>query len=279
MSPSGTPYSPRETTPADVQPRAGSVPRTQSRTWSSAAWAADATDEEPRTSMISAPRLATRGTNTSSSHGSTASAPPSTSASASGTAIRAPGSVACRTVACVTSGNCVAEWLPQIVRSAMASGCDVERAGELPERTVVIEAGESGEAVGGNVGRGCRGDQRIGVGRVPHHDDADVVGGVRPDRGALRTEDAGVRTQQIGPLHAPVRGGAPRRRIAMFVPSKPRTGSSATSTDSKSGKAQSCSSSAAPSAARRPPGDLEQPQPHRAAGPSRSPAAMRNSSA
>ncbi len=83
------------------------VPDCSSRTCSIAALAADATDDEPRTSMISAPRFATRGMKTSSSQASAASRPPSRAARASAT--RSP-----RTVACETSGNCVAEWLPQI---------------------------------------------------------------------------------------------------------------------------------------------------------------------
>ena len=41
--------------------RMPSAPRTQSRTWSIAALAADAADEAPRASMTSAPRLPTRG--------------------------------------------------------------------------------------------------------------------------------------------------------------------------------------------------------------------------
>ena len=51
---------------AEVQ-SPSAVPLTQSKTWSMAALAADAADDAPRTSMISAPRLATRGMNSSRS--------------------------------------------------------------------------------------------------------------------------------------------------------------------------------------------------------------------
>ena len=55
MSPSGTPYEPSETIPADVQSPAG-VPLTHECTWSIAAFAAEAADDWPRASMIAAPR-------------------------------------------------------------------------------------------------------------------------------------------------------------------------------------------------------------------------------
>ena len=115
IRPAGTPYSPCETTPAEVQ---SSVPCTQSRTCSIVAFAADATEDEPRTWMISAPRFATRGMKVSSSHVGTS---PTMASRAFAT-----GSPA--TVACETSGNCVAEWLPQmgtrrIVSTGTASVC------------------------------------------------------------------------------------------------------------------------------------------------------------
>ena len=97
-SPSGTPYSPRESTAALVP----SVPATLSRRCEIAAFAAAAADDYPRTEMISAPRFATRGTNSSSSQVAAASAPPSRSASTSRAGRPA-------TVAWSTSGNWVAE--------------------------------------------------------------------------------------------------------------------------------------------------------------------------
>ena len=65
--PSGTPYEPSDMIAAgEVQSPSG-VPLTQSKTWSTAALAADAADEAPRASMIAAPRLATVGMKVSSS--------------------------------------------------------------------------------------------------------------------------------------------------------------------------------------------------------------------
>jgi len=51
ISPSGTPYSPCETTAAEVH----AAPAISSRTWLIAAAAADPTDDDPRTSPIAAP--------------------------------------------------------------------------------------------------------------------------------------------------------------------------------------------------------------------------------
>src|SRR6185437_11369899 len=65
--PSGTPYEPSETTPIEVQ-SPSAVPLNQVKTWSRAADAADAAEEEPRASMIAAPRLATVGMKELSSH-------------------------------------------------------------------------------------------------------------------------------------------------------------------------------------------------------------------
>src|SRR5918911_5688405 len=98
MSPAGTPYDPSDGSAADVQSPSG-VPDTQSRTWSIAAFAAEAADDAPRASMIAAPRLATVGMNVSrsqlSSTWSAATLPP--------------------TSAWNRSGYWVAEWLPQTV--------------------------------------------------------------------------------------------------------------------------------------------------------------------
>src|SRR6185437_6476249 len=86
-------------TDIDTQSPSG-VPRAQSRAWSQVALAADAAEEDPRASMMAAPRLATVGMNvfSSQSWSSTTSA-----------AMRPP------TSAWNRSGYCVAEWLPQIV--------------------------------------------------------------------------------------------------------------------------------------------------------------------
>ena len=82
-SPSGTPYDPSDTMPAEVQSPSG-VPCTHVCTWSIAALAADAADDAPRASMIAAPRLATVGMKVvSSQSGSTCSARTCRSSSAS----------------------------------------------------------------------------------------------------------------------------------------------------------------------------------------------------
>ena len=78
----------------------GGVPSIQSRTWSTAALAAEAAEEAPRASMMAAPRCCTVGMNLPSSQ-----AWSSTSVAAS----RPPTSQWNR------SGYWVAEWLPQIV--------------------------------------------------------------------------------------------------------------------------------------------------------------------
>src|SRR5882757_436721 len=77
-----------------------SVPLTQSWTWSMAALTADAADDDPRASMMAAPRLATVGMNVSRSHASSFTA---------AAAVWPP------TSAWNRSGYWVAEWLPQMV--------------------------------------------------------------------------------------------------------------------------------------------------------------------
>src|SRR5688500_5567278 len=96
------------------------VPSTQSRTWSMAALAADAALDEPRASMIAAPRCWTVGMNSFSIQLW------SPMASAAGLPL---------TLAWKMSGYCVAEWLPQIVTlatsllwgPAFAAICDFAR--------------------------------------------------------------------------------------------------------------------------------------------------------
>ena len=97
--PSGTPYDPSETTAIDTQ-SPSAEPSSQSRAASIVADAAEAAEEEPRASMMAAPRLATVGMKVFSiqSWSSTTSA-----------ALRPP------TSAWKRSGYWVAEWLPQIV--------------------------------------------------------------------------------------------------------------------------------------------------------------------
>src|SRR4051812_16491322 len=119
ISPSGTPYEPSEATAIDTQ-SPSAEPSSQSRAASIVADAAEAAEEEPRASMIAAPRLATVGMKSSSIQDWS----PTTSA-----ALRPPIS------AWKTSGYCVAEWLPQIVIFLMseteapvfAASCEIAR--------------------------------------------------------------------------------------------------------------------------------------------------------
>jgi hypothetical protein len=154
----------------------------------------------------------------------------------------------------------------------------IRRRGELGARAVVVEPGEGAEALAGDVGGGCRGDERVRVRGVAHDDDADVVGGDVVERGALRAEDARVRREEIGTLHARRPRRAPTS-IAMLAPSNPTRGSSVISTSRSSGNAQSWSSSAAPSAAFSPCGISSSRRRTGRSSPSIAPEAMRKSSA
>ena len=149
--------------------------------------AAEAAEEEPRASMIAAPRLATVGMKSFSSQAwsSTISAAflPLTSA-------------------WKMSGYCVAEWLPQIViflmsvteAPVLAASCEIAR---LWSRRVSAE----NRSLRDVRGVGHR-DQRVGVGRVAGHADAYVVGGHLVERLALRGEDRAVGLEQVTALHA-----------------------------------------------------------------------------
>ena len=147
------------------------------------------------------------------------------------------------------SGYWLAEWLPQIVMPAHLRDRDAELRGDLRQRAVVVEPHHRAEPVGRDVGRVRAGDQRVGVGRVADHQHADVVRGAGVDRLALRLEDAAVGLEQVGRAPSPVRAdgrrpaGRPRRRR------RPRLASSVMSMPASSGKAQSSSSIAVPSAA------------------------------
>ena len=152
-----------------------------------AALAADAADDAPRASMIAAPRLATVGMKSLSSHcwsftTSAAFLPP--------------------TWAWKMSGYCVAEWFPQMVSRVISeTGAPVFFDSWLSARlwsrrvmAVKRSAGTSGACVWR--------DERVGVGRVADHKNAYVVGGSRVDRLSLRGEDAAVCLEQVAALHA-----------------------------------------------------------------------------
>jgi hypothetical protein len=74
--------------------------------------------------------------------------------------------------------------------------------GELREGAVVVEAGERGEPLAGDVGGVGHRDQRVGVGGVAGHADADVVGGHLVEGLALGGEDRAVGLEQVAALHA-----------------------------------------------------------------------------
>lgn len=97
--------------------------------------------------------------------------------------------------------------------------------GEGGDCPVVVEPGQRGEPLSRNVGRVGRGHQRIGVRRIADHDDAHVVGRAGVQGLARFGEDRGVGGQQIGTLHALLRGRAPTSS-ATSTPSNARTGSS-----------------------------------------------------
>ena len=171
----------------DIQSPSG-VPWTQSWTWSMAALAADAADDAPRASMIAAPRLATRRDEL--------------------VRVPRPGRRA-RSPAC--RFDLRVEEVRVLRRGVVAPDRHVRDVGDrhvpvfwascaiarLWSRRVI-----AWKRVGGHVRRVGLGDQRVGVRRVADHEDAHVVGRARVDRLALRAEDAAVRLEQVGALHA-----------------------------------------------------------------------------
>ena len=234
--------------------------------WSTAALAAEAAEEAPRTSMISAPRFATRGTNSSAAHaGSTTSSagrqPPST-----------------RTRAWVRSGNWVAEWLPQIVTPstsvtatpARAASCATARLWSRRVRAVNRSAGTSGAwaaAISALV--------LAGLPTTTTRTSSAAWSLIARPWGPKIPPLASSRSPRSMPF---VRGRAPTS-IACWTPSNATAGSSVTSTSASRGNAASASSMAVPSAARRAAGISSRRSRTGVSGPSMPPAAMRNSRA
>lgn len=90
---------------------------------------------------------------------------------------------------------------------------------QLSEGSVVIQARECGEPVGGN-SECCRrggGDERVRVGWVPDDHRPEIVGGVLADSGALRSEDACVGGEEVRAFHTRCAGTSPTNK-AMLVP-------------------------------------------------------------
>ena len=156
-----------------------------------AACAALAAELEPRASMTAAPRFWTVSMNSCSSQ----SGSPITS-----------GAGLPPILACAKSGNCVAEWLPQIATLRHVLHQHAGALGELRLGPVLVEAGHREPAVGGNVGRVAAGDEAVGVARVADDEHADVARRVVVDGLTLRAEDAAVDLEQVAALHARLAG-------------------------------------------------------------------------
>ena len=219
-------------TPIETQSPA-SVPSTQSRTWSIAAFAAEAALEAPRASMISAPRLPTRGMNSSAIQAS------------SSTALQA---FSPRTLALTRSGYWVGEWLPQTVMlvtsetgapSLLASWATAR----LWSRRIIAvnrSRGTSGAlaaAISALVFAGLPTTSTLTSSAAPAL--------IASPWGLKMPPLASSRSARSIPL---VRGRAPTRRPTL-QPSNASFGSSEISIARSSGKAQSSSSIAVPSAA------------------------------
>ena len=157
--PSGVPYSPRLATASECQSPSG-VGRQTLFTESIAACAADAADDEPRASITAAPRFCTVSMNGPCSHASS----PITS-----------GAGLPPIPAWAKSGNCVAEWLPQIARFVTSRTAHAGLLRELGLGPVLVEPGHREPAVGGDVGRVAAGDQAVGVARVADDEHAHVA--------------------------------------------------------------------------------------------------------
>lgn len=163
-----------------------------------AALAAEAAEEAPRASMIAAPRLATVGMKVSASH----------SSSLTTSAAFLPHDLRVEDVR-VLGGRVVAPDGQALDVGDVGAGL----LRELRDRAVVVQAGHRGEALGRYVRGGGLRDERVGVGRVAHDQDLDVVRGVVVDRLALRLEDAAVGGEQVAALHAlGTRAGADEQR-------------------------------------------------------------------
>ena len=175
------------------------VPAAQSRTWSIAAFAAEAADDAPRASMILAPRCCTVGMYVALDPRLVDAAP------IAGLPF---------TRACTRSGYCVAEWLPQIVMLRDGTDGHVALLRELRLGPVVVEPHHRGEALARDRARVVHRDQAVRVGRVADDEDPHVVGRARRERLALRGEDRAVHLEQLAALH-PLRPrpGADEQRV------------------------------------------------------------------
>ena len=149
--------------------------------------AAEAADDEPRASMIAAPRLATVGMKSFSSQAWS----PTTSAAllAADLGVEEVG---------VLGGGVVAPDRHLLDVGDRGAGLG----GELRDRAVVVEPGQRREPLPRDVGGVGHRDQRVGVGGVAGDADPDVVGGDLVEGLALGGEDRAVGLEQVAALHA-----------------------------------------------------------------------------
>ena len=196
-----------------------------------AACVADAADDAPRFSMTAAPRFCTVSMNGPCSH--------AVSAMTSGTGVPLMR-------ACAKSGNCVAEWLPQMATLLTSRAEHAGLLRQLRLGAVLVEARHREPAVGGDVGRVGAGDQAVRVARVADDEHADVARRVVVDGLALGPEDPAVDREQVAALHARLAGDrADEQRPE--VPSNAVLRSAVASMPTSSGWAPSSSSITTPS--------------------------------
>ena len=149
--------------------------------------AAEAADDEPRASMMAAPRLATVGMKSFSIQAWSPTA----------SAAFLPRDLGVEEVG-VLGRRVVAP--DRHVRDVGDRGAGLR--GELRDRAVVVEPGERREPLPRDVGRVGHRDQGVGVGGVAGDADAYVGGGDGVEGLALRGEDRAVGLQQVAALHA-----------------------------------------------------------------------------
>ena len=164
------------------------VPSIQSRTWSIAAFAADAADDEPRASMTAAPRCCTVGMNVVldprlvADHVGRVAAADLRRGTRRGTASR---SGCPRSSCCVTSATAAPVFAATWALARLWSSRVIAVKRSRPMRRRVVHR-----------------DQAVGVGRVADDEHPHVARGAGRERLALHGEDRAVRLEQILALHA-----------------------------------------------------------------------------
>ena len=81
--------------------------------------------------------------------------------------------------------------------------------GQLRQGPVMVQPSQRTEPFGRDVGRIVHGDERIGIGRIPGHTDADIVGGDCVEGLALGGEDRTIGFEEVAALHALRPGPSP----------------------------------------------------------------------